>query len=243
MVKKAIYETDLTGYVPLRWCKLNLLFVTSKYLINLEKQKIIKTIDKRFIFTSKTNFGHYRGDLCIDGVEYHYLLHQIIWIHCHGLIPEGYIIDHKDNNPSNNNITNLRLATYTQNQANRQKQDKTSSMFKGVYWNKKFKKWCAQIQKDGKSIYLGLFTNEIDGAIEYNKKAKEIFGKFAKLNNVNPPREVIITDADRKTASMYDPETDSIKQICPSCKFESFDKIKYKNHFITNKHLKSKYLF
>ena len=33
-----------------------------------------------------------------------------------------------------------------------------------------------------KSIFIGNFENEIDAAKAYDRKAKELFGKYAKLN-------------------------------------------------------------
>ena len=59
-----------------------------------------------------------------------------------------------------------------------------SSRYKGVSWHKGAKKWHSQIVKNGISIYLGLFTNELKAALAYNEKAVELFGDFAYLNKV-----------------------------------------------------------
>lgn len=45
-------------------------------------------------------------------------VHRIVWELINGVIPEGMIIDHKDRNPGNNLIENLRLATHTENMNN-----------------------------------------------------------------------------------------------------------------------------
>ena len=76
-----------------------------------------------------------------------------------------------------NRINNLRIVNNSQNQQNSKKQKNCSSNYKGVYFNKRSKKWKADIKINGKSKYLGLFINEIDAykkwkevAIEENKK-------------------------------------------------------------------------
>jgi len=40
----------------------------------------------------------------------------------------------------------------------------------------------ARINLNNESIYIGLFENETDAGIAYNKKALELFGEFANLN-------------------------------------------------------------
>lgn len=65
---------------------------------------------------------------------------------------------------------------------NREKQKGTSSKFKGVCWHKRDNGWRAYIRKDGKQLYLGLFTSEAEAACAYDVKAKELFGEFARLN-------------------------------------------------------------
>lgn len=50
-------------------------------------------------------------------------------------------IDHIDRNPLNNQRTNLRAATNSQNSMNRTKQNSTSSKYIGVDWERHSRKW------------------------------------------------------------------------------------------------------
>ena len=86
----------------------------------------------------------------------------------------GIMYDHKDN---------LRECSHSQNQANREKgKVESASRFKGVTKHKG--KWRARVTQNGKQFYLGLFDIEEQAAEAYNKRAKEIYGEFALLNNL-----------------------------------------------------------
>lgn len=91
-------------------------------------------------------------------------------------------VDHIDHNTLNNCRSNLRVATHSQNMANRNSKKNGTSQYLGVGWHKVVNKWYAGISKDNKSIHIGVFKNEIDAALAYNKKAIEIHGEFANLN-------------------------------------------------------------
>jgi hypothetical protein len=98
---------------------------------------------------------------------------------------DGQQVDHKDRNGLNNQKGNLRLATVSQNQANRAKRtSKSSSQFKGVCFIPKCSKWQSGIKVNGKSLHLGLFTNEEDAARAYNAAATKHFGDYARLNAI-----------------------------------------------------------
>jgi len=95
--------------------------------------------------------------------------------------------DHINHDTLDNRRCNLRICTKQQNYMNHRKYrtyagKKCSSKYSGVYWEKNAKKWRAYIKFNGKLIYLGLFTSEIEAAKTYDAKAKELFGEFANTN-------------------------------------------------------------
>ena len=57
-----------------------------------------------------------------------------------------------------------------------------TSIYKGVSFNKTANKWTAQIRYNGQRINLGYYTDESEAGRVYDRKAKELFGVFAKLN-------------------------------------------------------------
>ena len=92
-------------------------------------------------------------------------------------------IDHKNHNILDNRRENLRICTKSENDFNRQK-IKGTSKYKGVHWDKVKNKWTAKIQLNKKQMFLGYYISEEKAALEYNKNAKELFGEFAWLNNI-----------------------------------------------------------
>ena len=90
--------------------------------------------------------------------------------------------DHINGNGLDNCRSNIRRATHAQNSRNQKIRTNGASKFKGVARNKLANKWIAQIKFEYKNIGLGYFKSEIKAARAYNKKAKELFGEFAKLN-------------------------------------------------------------
>ena len=96
---------------------------------------------------------------------------------------DGKQADHINGSGLDNRRCNLRVCTRSENNRNMQKQFKIcSSKYKGVNWRKNRKKWRAEICKDYKHIHIGYFDSEIEAAEAYDKKAKELFGEFARTN-------------------------------------------------------------
>jgi hypothetical protein len=106
------------------------------------------------------------------------------WTHLrlHTLLAGYNQTDHTDGNGLNNTRDNMRDASHSQNGANTPKRAGTTSRFKGVSWHKNSGKWIAVIQIDGKSKYLGLYTDEIEAALAYDRAARQIFGEFGRYN-------------------------------------------------------------
>ena len=68
-------------------------------------------------------------------------------------------IDHINHNTLDNRKINLRVVTYSQNQMNNK--PRYFKRYKGVYFNKKYKKWWSSIVVKGNHIYLGIFKKRI----------------------------------------------------------------------------------
>jgi len=104
------------------------------------------------------------GQVEIDGKCYR--THRLIWFWHYGEWPDGEI-DHKDRNPMNNRIENLRVVSKSENQHNHGLHRNNTSGYPGVSWHKNAKKYKAQICINNKHIYLGLFTTPEEAFLAY----------------------------------------------------------------------------
>jgi hypothetical protein len=91
--------------------------------------------------------------ILIDGK--YYLVHRIIASCFLGLDigNPNDVIDHRDGNPTNNCVANLRITTKQGNGWNQPRA-------KGYYWHKESQKWQAQIRVNNNNIHLGYFDTE-----------------------------------------------------------------------------------
>jgi hypothetical protein len=107
------------------------------------------------------------------------LLHRFIMGDC----PEGKEIDHKDRDGLNNTRENLRFATRSQNNVNRDKRPSRCG-FIGVFPsdNRHLVRFCAKITEKKKQIYLGRFETAQVAALAYDARALLMHGEFATLN-------------------------------------------------------------
>lgn len=113
------------------------------------------------------------------GIGY-FLAHRVIWEMARGRIEDGMVIDHKDMNPWNNSLGNLRVATYSENARNCGARKRNTSGHKGVGWDASKRKWRAQISYGGKNRMIGRF-DIIEDAIEaYRLAAEAHHGEFAR---------------------------------------------------------------
>jgi hypothetical protein len=55
--------------------------------------------------------GHLRVVLCKKGIKERFYIHRLVAEHFIGNIPEGMVVHHQDENPSNNEVSNLEICT------------------------------------------------------------------------------------------------------------------------------------
>ncbi len=80
-----------------------------------------------------------------------YGCHRIVYAMFHGIeLPLGVEIGHKNNDGTDNRISNLRLASSNQNRSNVNTKRNNTSTIKGVMWHKQGGYWYGLVTCDGK---------------------------------------------------------------------------------------------
>jgi hypothetical protein len=92
----------------------------------------------------------------------------------------GSKVDHKDGNGLNNQKSNLRFCSDSQNQANQKLRKDNSTGFKGVTLCRQTKRFRVKVGK----VWVGRFPTKEAAANAYDEAAIRIFGQFAKTNKM-----------------------------------------------------------
>jgi hypothetical protein len=92
------------------------------------------------------------------------------------------IVDHINGDGLDNRRLNLRVATRSQNNANRKSKKNGTSKYLGVYYSTRDKAWYSKLKSNGEVIFCGKHANEIDAAKAYDAAAIKYHGEFANLN-------------------------------------------------------------
>lgn len=164
----------------------------------------VRSLD-RYVKNSETSYRFIRGkDLTPSPSKLNYLRVNIRLTngykktaYVHRLVAEAFIpeftpdctIDHKDRNPKNNRLDNLRICTTSENCINRPIKEIAQGKYKGIWICKRTNSWGSTIQKDRKKYFLGRYKTQEEAALAYNNKALELYGEFALLNNIGDINE------------------------------------------------------
>lgn len=108
-----------------------------------------------------------------------YTAHRLAWFYMTGTWPEN-LVDHKDNDATNNCWSNLRLADKAQNAWNIPAHRDSSSGVKGVYWDGRRKRWIATIFTRGVKKHLGSFILLADAKLARQRAAERLHGEYAR---------------------------------------------------------------
>ena len=134
---------------------------------------------KWFVHKNRNNYYCERNITILKNKQKQIGIHQIILERILGH-NNFEMVDHIDGDGLNNQRNNLRAATNQQNSMNTK-----SKSIKGVTFcnYKKNKKWRVRIRLN-KNVNIGYFNTQEEAAEAYNKKAIELFGEYAKLNEI-----------------------------------------------------------
>lgn len=120
------------------------------------------------------------GYLSIQVLKKRIYVHRLIWIYMTGDIPNEDV-DHIDGVRTNNQWSNLRLASRQQNMFN--KPGKSSSGIKGVYFVPKTSRWVAELRIDRKRVYQEYFATLDAAAQGIRINRIRLHGEFANHTN------------------------------------------------------------
>lgn len=131
--------------------------------INSLKWRVLTTKDPRHTYAISSTKKSY------------ILMHRLI-----KQCPDGVVIDHKNGNTLDNRRSNLRIATLTQNGANRIKSKNSTTGYKGVTYFKLHPKkpYRAQIKHKGKVKHIGCYETAAQAHSAYLLESKKLHGKF-----------------------------------------------------------------
>ena len=108
-----------------------------------------------------------------------WLVHQLVYVMFHGSVPK--MIDHIDQNKTNNCIENLRSVTKAENTYNCKARCNNISGAKNVHWNKRFGKYFVRLKANGVMHYFGAYR-DLEFAELVAIEARDIYHKqFAYL--------------------------------------------------------------
>lgn len=93
------------------------------------------------------------------------------------------LVDHRNGDTLNNRRCNLRICTRSQSNANRRRRSDSRAPYRGITQTPSGR-WLAQIMAEKKFTRIGLFDTPEDAAAAYDKKAIELHGEFARINNI-----------------------------------------------------------
>ena len=143
-----------------------------------ENNKIILSINRqrkpftKIIRGSISPKGYHQFTLRKNGVANTYNMHQLVAMTFLGYKKNGrnIVVHHKDENRLNNHRDNLEITLSRTNTAvGRALQKRKTSKYTGVSWYKSGKKWVARIKIGHLHVHLGLFDDEYEAHLAYQR--------------------------------------------------------------------------
>lgn len=194
------------------------------YMLTLERLKRIVSYNPETGLFHRMDDGTVCGYInafgyrCLNVAGRPYRAHRLAWFYMTGVMPTVYI-DHINGEKADNRFYNLRLATNSQNQANRGASRRSKSGIKGVHYQEARGKWIASIWVNGKCNQLGRFDTKEQASAAYQTASNNAFGEYAhgadpKASSLAPDNigagvleYVDVTQSELRLMFFYDPNT------------------------------------
>jgi len=133
-----------------------------------------------------SNFGYVVRTVHVNIPERHVaalFMHRTI-AHLYGILTpdQKCDLDHRDRNPLNNQVANLRPARRSENIYNSVVRCDSLTGYKGVHRKKDNGRYYAKIKIGSKNASLGGYSDPIEAAYVWDQFAMVIHGEFACLN-------------------------------------------------------------
>ena len=134
--------------------------------------------NKKYLVGQEAGSIHQTGYRHVSWLGKVHKVHRLIFLLEHGYLPPE--IDHINSDRQDNRLKNLRPATRSENQCNRNALSNNTSGYAGVSWHGKSKAWVVRLMKNGKSKSIGYFKDlELAGLV--SAEARSLYhGAYAK---------------------------------------------------------------
>jgi hypothetical protein len=154
----------------------------NKYVAIVSDEDAVLANYDWYIFKANTSNPYAARFISRNGKRIAIYLHRAVMERMLGEpIAKGMEVDHINGIGLCDTRDNLRIATKSENAANRKTPDNNAVGYKGVSWNSKSKKYQVYIQAEGRAIFLGLFSDPKEAHTVYAKAAQKYFGEFARF--------------------------------------------------------------
>lgn len=143
------------------------------YMVSdIGRVKSLKFGGEKILKQHKDSDGYLMVNLCRNGKQKGFRVHVLMAMAFLGHVPDGgkIEVDHIIEVKIFNRLSNLQLLTREEHRRKtaKNRKDKTSSKYVGVYWSNARQKWCAEITINGKKKHLGYFDCETDAHFVFN---------------------------------------------------------------------------
>lgn len=156
----------------IRWVRESLTYCSETGQLRW-KERFSNRVPKDLLIVSKDGQGYIRLSHIFNGKKRTFKAHRIGWFLHYGYQP--VMLDHINQNKSDNRIINLRECEMTKNLGNQK--PKNILGIKGVR-----KLPSGKYQARCFKVYLGVFDDPIDAARAYDVESIKVFGDFAYTN-------------------------------------------------------------